>query len=87
VTVVDTSTSTVLTTIPVGADPIGIAVNRAGTQAYVANSGIDEVSVIDTSDSVVATVAVGTTPIAFGDFIGAAGAAPSEVIFANGFEG
>lgn len=41
---------------------------------------------IDTSNNtVVETVAAGTTPFAFGDFIGAA-VIPLEVIFANGFE-
>ncbi len=53
--------------IPVGAQPLGVAVNPAGTRAYVANSnmfesGVPSVSVIDTANlSVVATITTGIT--------------------------
>ena len=47
VSVIDTATNTVIATIPVGAMPLGVAVNAAGTRAYVANFGADSVSVID----------------------------------------
>ena len=69
VTVIDGTT--VLTSptppsgIPVGAQPFGVAVNRAGTRAYVANSnmfetGVPSVSVIDTASlSVMATITTG----------------------------
>lgn len=53
VSVIDTATNTVTTTIPVGQSPLGVAVNSAGTRAYVANFGTDTVSVIDTSTNTV----------------------------------
>jgi len=44
-------------TIPVGSVPIGVAVNATSNKIYVANSGSNNVSVIDgASNSVVATV-------------------------------
>jgi len=58
--VVDTSSNTVLTTIGVGFDPEGVAVNDAGTRAYVGNFESNTVSVIDTSANVVLT----TVPVA-----------------------
>ena len=63
VSVIDTASNTVVVTVAVGNDPIGVAVNPAGTRAYVANFGSSNVSVIDTAiNSVVATVAVGAIP-------------------------
>jgi YVTN family beta-propeller protein len=69
VTVIDGTT--VLTpppnAIPVGAQPFGVAVNPAGTRAYVANSnifdtGVPSVSVIDTASlSEVARITAGIT--------------------------
>src|SRR5438552_2982534 len=65
VSVIDTSTNTVVATVPIGGSPRGVAVNSAGTSAYIAaitntNSGI--VSVIDTAtNTVVATVMLGNT--------------------------
>ncbi len=51
--------------------PYGIDVNRIGTRVYVANGSSNNVSVIDTAtNTVVATVAVGNSPAAFGKFIG-----------------
>jgi YVTN family beta-propeller protein len=50
--------------------PFGVAFNPAGTFAYVANQGSNNVSAIDTAAVVIATVAVGTTPFALGNFIG-----------------
>jgi len=56
--VIDTSTNTVVATIPVGANPAGVAITPDGTRAYVANSS-GTVSVIDTStNTVVATIPV-----------------------------
>jgi YVTN family beta-propeller protein len=47
----------------VGLAPWGIAVNPSGTSVYVANSGSDSVSVIDTaSNTVTSIVSVGKTP-------------------------
>jgi YVTN family beta-propeller protein len=58
VSVIDTSTNTVVATVPVGATPLAVAVNPAGSRAYVANLVGNSVSVIDTtSNTVVATVA------------------------------
>jgi len=49
--------------IAVGSKPVGIAGNPAGTRVYVANTGSHNVSVIDiATDSVIATVTVGTNP-------------------------
>jgi YVTN family beta-propeller protein len=57
VTVIDTSSGTVVKTIPVGTFPYGVAVNQAGTFAYVTNAGSDTVSVISTAtNAVVATI-------------------------------
>src|SRR5437667_12834706 len=38
VSVIDTATNTVVATVPVGAAPFGVAVNRAGTRAWVADA-------------------------------------------------
>jgi YVTN family beta-propeller protein len=52
-----------VTTIIVGTQPYGIAAKPDGTLVYVANSGSNDVSVIDTStNTVVHTVAVGSSP-------------------------
>lgn len=73
--VIDTTTNTVVHTIPVGANPAGVAVTPDGARVYVSNSGFflpggDSVSVVDTStDTVVATVPVGHHPFAYGRFI------------------
>lgn len=64
VSVIDTSTNTVATTIPVGVYPAGVAVNNAGTRAYVTNAGHNTVSVIDTlSNTVIKTIDVGVSPL------------------------
>lgn len=63
VSVIDTATQTVSNVIGVGNNPLGIAVNQAGTLAYVANYGSNSVSVIDTAlNTVVETFSVGTNP-------------------------
>ena len=62
--VIDTLTNTIVTTIPVGGGPFGVAVNAARTRAYVGNQFDDSVSVIDTAtNTVIATVPVGSFPI------------------------
>jgi YVTN family beta-propeller protein len=48
-TLVNTADHSVITEIPVGVDPRTVAVDDAGTRAYVANRGGDSVSVIDLS--------------------------------------
>ena len=71
--VIDASSNTVVTTVPVGANPTGVAVGPPNVTCstsgidpvcvYVTNFGDNTVSVIDTdSNLVVATVAVGASP-------------------------
>ena len=63
VSVVDTATNTVITAIPVGNGPEGLAVTPDGTRVYVPNWEGGTVSVISTtSNTVVATVTVGGEP-------------------------
>jgi YVTN family beta-propeller protein len=63
VSVIDTASNTVVSTIPVGQYPDGVAITRDGTHAYVANQGDGTVSVIDTGrNKVVATIPVGSAP-------------------------
>ncbi len=63
VSVIDTTTNSVVATIGVGDDPIGVAALPDGSRVYVANAGSDNVSVIDTAtNSVVATIGVGDDP-------------------------
>ena len=63
VSVIDTSSNTVVATVPVGASPIADAVTPDGAFVYVANSGTTNVSVIDTSTNMtVATIPVGGQP-------------------------
>src|SRR5215831_4078220 len=61
VTVIDTTTNKVVTTVDVGLAPAGVAVTPDGSKVYVANRAVSgTVSVIDTATNVVsATVAVG----------------------------
>ncbi len=54
---ISTATDTVTATIGVGSSPYGVAVNPAGTLAYVTNNGDGTVSVLSTSsDTVTATI-------------------------------
>jgi len=55
VSVIDTSTNTVATTVNVGVEPISAAVTPDGKFAYVTNFSSDNVSVIDTSTNTVVT--------------------------------
>ena len=58
---------------------LGTPAVQAAPFAYITNSSSNNVSVIDTAtNTVVATVAVGTNPSAFGLFIGPA-AAPASI--------
>ena len=65
VSVIATATNTIIATIPVGRDPIGVAVSRDGSKAYVADDLIPgTVSVIDTAtNTVTATIPVGGGPV------------------------
>jgi YVTN family beta-propeller protein len=70
VAVIDADSNTVLTEVAVGHDTRGVSVSPDGNRVYVANHTDDSVSVIDTTSlSVIATVSVGTRPIAFGQFV------------------
>src|SRR5258708_1598062 len=67
---IDTATNTISATIPVGLNPIGVAVNPDGSKVYVANLNARAVSVIDTAtNTVITTIPVGSQPVAFGVFI------------------
>jgi len=46
--IVDLATNTVIATLPVGDGPQGVVINPAGTAAYVANTGDNSFTVIDT---------------------------------------
>ncbi|MCC6847473.1 MAG: YncE family protein [Deltaproteobacteria bacterium] len=65
VSVLDTASSAVVATVPVGSQPLGAAVHPAGTRVYVTNQVTPNgtVSVLDTAtNAVVATVPVGAGP-------------------------
>lgn len=50
-------------TVRVGGDPVAIAVNRAGTRAYLADAGTDAVTVVDIrANRVMATIPVTSNP-------------------------
>ena len=69
--VFDTNTNTQIKIIPVGSNPLGISTTPDGTQIFVANSGSNTVSVINTtSDTVTNTLNVGIDPRGYGKFIG-----------------
>lgn len=57
VTAISTATNSVIATIAVGSQPVGIAISPDGSTAYVTNTGSNDVSVIDLStNTVVATI-------------------------------
>src|SRR2546426_6956690 len=63
VTVIDATTRKVVTTIPVGKRPRGVAVSPDGRRVYVTNSNSDSLSVIDTKSlAVLRTVPAGPRP-------------------------
>lgn len=63
VSVIDTRTKTVITTIPVGDAPTGVAITPDGRRVYVTNAGDDTVSVINTKlNAVISTLQVGDSP-------------------------
>lgn len=62
--VINTSSNTVVATMPVGANPVDVVLNPTGSRAYVDNSADNTVSVINTAtNTVVATVPVGVFPL------------------------
>lgn len=63
ISVIDTLSDKVVTTIPVAAGPHGIVISQDGRWVYVSGDGSNMVNVIDTlSDSVVASIDVGKGP-------------------------
>ena len=61
VSVIDGSTNTIISKIPVGSSPRGIAVNPNTDRIYLSNNGNNTVSVIDgLSDSVISSITVST---------------------------
>jgi len=62
VTIIDLATNEVITTVTVGELPQGVAVNPAGTAAYVANTLSNDVTVIDTATYETTTIPAGATP-------------------------
>lgn len=65
VSIIDLTNNTEAGTVFVGTLPVGLAVNAAGSRLYVANSGSDNVSVIDTSiasPAEIAQIVVGDNP-------------------------
>ncbi|HWA86716.1 MAG TPA: autotransporter-associated beta strand repeat-containing protein [Opitutus sp.] len=64
VSVVDTSSNTVVATVPVGSQPVSAAITPDGSKLYVGNGSSQSVSVVDTStDTVTAILPQGGTPI------------------------
>src|SRR5437899_1824360 len=64
VSVVDTATQKVLTSIKVGENPRGVVFSPDGKRAYVSNERSGSVLVIDTtSNAVVATIQMGERPV------------------------
>lgn len=62
--VINTSSNSVVASIPVGSQPSGVASSPDGTRVYVMNAGDNTISVIDTAaDTVIATIALGGTAI------------------------
>lgn len=63
VSVIDGNSNTVITTITVGTNPVGVGVNPATNRIYVTNQGSHSVSVIDGfTHVVIATIMVGASP-------------------------
>jgi len=50
--VIDENTQAVVATIPVGEQPVGVAITPDGRLVYVANSGDGTISAIDTTSNV-----------------------------------
>ena len=64
VSVLNTSSNSVTATIPVGPNPVSVAVSPSGSRAYVTNAGSNSVSVIDTGAlTVTQNVTVGGNPV------------------------
>jgi gliding motility-associated-like protein len=63
VSVVNTATNTIIATIQVGSNPVGVSVSPDGKRVYVTNEQSNTVSVIDaTNNTVITTIPVGKFP-------------------------
>jgi len=63
VSIIDDTTNTVITTIPVGLRAFGVAYDSVKGEIFVTNQGDNTVSIIDdTTNTVIATILVGTSP-------------------------
>lgn len=60
--VIDTTNNSVIASIPVGNDPLGIVVNKAGTRVYVVGDGNVLYTIDTTTNSVINSVYVGFRP-------------------------
>jgi YVTN family beta-propeller protein len=64
VSVIETASDVAIASIPVGGEPVDVAISPNGARAYVANKSEDSVAVIDTAtNAVVGTVTVGKEPL------------------------
>ena len=64
VSVINTANNNVLSTIPVGKYPYGVAITNDGTKVYVTNQNDNTVSVINTAtNTVISTIKVGDSPL------------------------
>jgi YVTN family beta-propeller protein/autotransporter-associated beta strand protein len=72
VSIIDIAKHTVVGSVTVGNKPLGIDVTPDGKYVYVTNNNDGTVSVINTATNTVvgAPIAVGSSPIAFGFFVG-----------------
>ena len=82
VTVINGSNNAVIATIPVGMQPEGIAVNPSLGVAYVADSGSDAVSVLDTTAN---TVMVTGFPVGSAPQSVAVGPSPTYTVFVTDY--
>ncbi|MEO8885042.1 MAG: MBG domain-containing protein [Mucilaginibacter sp.] len=82
ISVINTATNTLVTTIPVNILPLGVSLNKSGGLLYVTNNGSNNVSVINTAtNTVINTIAVGNIPLALGNFIASGPGCGAPVTF------
>lgn len=74
VSVINTSSNSVIATVPVGSRPFGIAVSPDGSLAYVGNDEEGTISVISTSSNAV----IATVPVPAGVYVIAIASAPPK---------
>jgi YVTN family beta-propeller protein len=68
---IDTRTDTVISTVPVGKAPLGLGLDLTGSRLFVAHALDDRVALLDpATGATTRALEVGRTPVAFGPFIG-----------------